>query len=66
MLDENSIKLKFSSEEFLDKISGNFTSFQKEEFNKKINNPRLNILSLIQQNIKVNGEFYIPLDIRQL
>ncbi len=63
MLDEEETQLKFSSQDFINLVSSNLTPAQKAELQKQIQQLPYNVLSLIKENIKENGEYYITLDL---
>ena len=59
MLERDEARIKFSPNEFVDKISATLDPVQKAIVQQRIQSPTNNILALIKENINENGEFYI-------
>lgn len=62
MLNEEEAGLKFSFQEFVDKISPQLDPLSKAVVHQRLQRPSYNIFAIIKENIAENGEFYIMLD----
>ena len=66
MLDSQQTKISLSQNELIGRMTSELDALQKAAVAQRFRLAPKNILSLIQQNINENGEFYIALDARLL
>ena len=62
MLNSEETNLNIPLDDFIDNIAFNLNSLHKEVIRQKIQNPPINVLGCIKNNIDNNGEFYFTLD----